>query len=407
MTELTFTREGIKSLTAEELHRIVKDPTKMAAYNEFLRTREGAQVVSEIIAEAEAPVENEVPSAEIIENPTEPSQAEIDAQAASQAAAEAQAKADQLAAVQATQAAAEAAAEAAKPKKIVVEYQATDENGQPIGRPTHLEAYSWEEMSKKQQEAHVQATRAFHRLKQQKTTFRREEVVAPATMSDTELVQAAEDLKSEDDAKAAAADRKLRANQILIDQRKAAIDRENNHQKEVALEWMTKHIGDYNRCQANGKILAQYLEENDLEWTVDNLDLAFAAKESELAPFEAPVPTVRTPKLEDNPPAVVSQEVAPTTPAVIAPPAVVAADIPAPPAPAPNVPAPARRPGVNASIEPGQSAPRPAAKPAGLQMKDIMGWTAEQMKKERNNPARRAEIDRVIAAYNKARTTRV
>jgi hypothetical protein len=396
-------------MSVEDLKRIVKDPVKLQAYNSFLQTREGAQVVAEIMSEADAPVVGDDVPVEIVDNPAVPefNQAEADAQAAAQAAAQAVAEAQAIADAKAAAQAAEAAVEAAKPKKIVVEYQATDENGQPIGRPTHLEAYSWEEMSRKQQEAHVQATRAFHRLKQQKTTFRKQEVVGPQLMSEEEAVQAAQDLKGDDEVKATAADRKLRANQILFDQRLAAKAREDSHQKEVALEWMTRHIGDYNRCQANGKVLAGYLEANDLEWTVDNLDLAFAATESQLAPYEAPVAAVPVATPVANPPAAIPQEVAPIAAPVITPAAPVAADTPAPPVPAPNVPAPARRPGVNASLEPGQSAPRPAARPAGLQMKDIMGWTAEQMKKERNNPARRAEIDRTIAAYNKARTTRV
>jgi hypothetical protein len=409
-----FTRDTIKSMSVEDLKKIVKDPAKLHAYNTFLQTREGIQVAAEIMAEAgETPVVvDPIPTEEV-----DPAVAEAAARAAkveedrlaqeavvaAQAAA-AKAEADRIA----QEAAAVAAAEAAKPKKIVVEYQATDENGQPIGRPTHLEASSWEEMSRKQQEAHVQATRAFHRLKQQKTTFKKQEVVSSPLMSEEETAKAAEDLKSDDEVKAIAADRKLRADQILRDQRKLAIERENNHQKEVALEWMTKHIGDYNRCQANGKILAGYLEANDLEWTVDNLDLAFAATESQLAPFEAPVAAVPAPAVVDNPPAAVPQVTTPTPAPVIQPVAVVAAETPVPPAPVPNAPAPAARPGVNASIVPGQSsAPRPAAKPAGLTMKEIHGWTAEQMKKERNNPARRAEIDRVIAAYNKARTARV
>ena len=131
-------------------------------------------------------------------------------------------------------------------------------------------------------------------------------------MSDAELVQAAEDLKSEDVEKAAIADRKLRADSILKQQAQLAVDRQNAREKEVALEFMTRHIEDYNRCQANGKILASYLRDNDLEWTVDNLELAFAATESQLAPKEAPVANIPEPKPENNPPAPVPQALAPT-----------------------------------------------------------------------------------------------
>src|SRR5665811_777349 len=170
---------------------------------------------------------------------------------------------------------------------------------------------------------------------------------------------------------------------MCIRDRQRVRDEENANQKMVSINWMTKHIGDYNRCQANGKILATYLEENDLEWTVDNLDLAFAATESQLAPLvlqAAPVAAVPEPTPVINPPVEVSQAVAPTPVPVIKPEPVVAAETPVPPAPAPNVQAPAARPGVNGGLIPGQqSAPRPVAGPLGLTMKDIKGWTADQM----------------------------
>ena len=60
-------------------------------------------------------------------------------------------------------------------KKIVREYQVRDEDGNPIGRPTHLEAWSAEEMIDKMQTAHENATRAFHRLKKQKLQFTEKE----------------------------------------------------------------------------------------------------------------------------------------------------------------------------------------------------------------------------------------
>jgi hypothetical protein len=63
----------------------------------------------------------------------------------------------------------------AERKKIVREYQVRDEDGNPIGRPTHLEAWSAEEMIEKMQTAHENATRAFHRLKKQKLQFNEKE----------------------------------------------------------------------------------------------------------------------------------------------------------------------------------------------------------------------------------------
>ena len=56
--------------------------------------------------------------------------------------------------------------------KLIQDYQVADENGAPIGRPTHLEARSWPELVAKQREAHTQAARWGHRLKSQKITFK-------------------------------------------------------------------------------------------------------------------------------------------------------------------------------------------------------------------------------------------
>jgi hypothetical protein len=216
-------------------------------------------------------------------------------------------------------------------------------------------------------------------------------------MSDAELIQAAEDLKSEDREKSDAADRKLRADAILKQQQQLALDRENARQKEVAFEFMTRHVDDYNRCEANAKILSGYLKDNDLEWTVDNLELAFAATESQLAPRPAPVAAVPEPKPADNPPVEVPQAPAPVAVAAITPAAPAAAETPVAPAPAANPQAPAARPGVNSGLIPGQmSAVRPVDKPVGLTKKDIKNWTPEQMRKEMKNPARRAEIERVL-----------
>jgi hypothetical protein len=411
MSTEPITRELIKSWSVEQMKREVRDPARLAEINAFLATPEASSLVAEIVAE--------IPEVPVVDPPalTPEEQAAADAAAAEQARIAAQVEADRVVAekVVADAAASEAAREAKALKeagitvyrddtgnitKLVQEYQADDEHKNPIGRSTHLEAHSWVELSQKQKEAHTQATRAFHRLKTQKTTFNREQVVGPVLMTDTELIQAAEDLKSDNREKSDAADRKIRADQILKDQQKLTIDRENAHQKQVAYEWMTRHISDFTPCEANSKILSAYLKDNDLEWSVDNLELAFAATESQLAPKEASVVAVPVPELVDNPPAAVPQEPAPVPAAAITPAPVVAApEVPAVPAPAVNPQAPVARPGVNAGLIPGQqTGQRPLVKPAGLTKKDIKAWTPEQMRKEMKNPARLAEINRVLAA---------
>jgi hypothetical protein len=412
-------------MSSEELHKLVKDPAKLAEVNAFLLTPEGRGVISEVMA-GEIPE----PGDQVEEVVVEPNAAveEFNQAEADQQAADAQVAADKTAADKALADAetARVAEEnlallaagitvyrdaAGKIVKLVQEYQADDGHGNPVGRPTHLEARNWIELAGKQKEAHTQATRAFHRLKDQKTTFRKpvDPIKIPDVplMSEQERIQAAQDLNSDDETVVLKADRKLRADQIMRDQRNEAIQSEERRQREVSDEFKSRHLNDFNPCQANAKLIGDYIKENNLVWTLDNLELALAATEPQLVPVQGPV-AEETVSVADNPPEV-PQAVQPAAQAPVITPAPVAAAVePVVPAAAPNPPVPARRPGVNAGLVPGQpSGQRPVTQPAGLTMKEIMKWTGDQMKKERANPARRAEIDRVIAAYNKARTSRV
>lgn len=308
--------------------------------------------------------------------------------------------AEEAARVAAAQAEAQRVAEAsAASKKIVVEYQATDEEGNPIGRPTHLEASSHEEMIGKMKEAHIQATRAFHRLKKQKVQSLREvnnQPVAPAvaqTMSDADLLATVKDLKSDDPQKALEAHRKLnRAEAAKIqaeaDARVSAAD-ELRRQEKVSYAFLKAHQNDFNNCEANVSLIKDYFQQNELAWTLDNLEIAFHALENELAPVAVSVAA--------TPPANPAPVVAPVaTPAAAqAQPVATAPVVTTPPAnPAPAQP----RPGVNGGIVPGQnSAVRPAATPKGLTMDEINSWDGSTMRTKMRNPQIRAEIERVVA----------
>jgi len=290
----------------------------------------------------------------------------------------------------------------AVPKKIVVEYQIKDEDGNPIGRPTHLEAASEEEMRQKMMEAHTQATRAFHRLKKQKVQSLRDVNNQPAVpavepaFSDAELLAAVRDLKSDDPKVALEAHRKL--NKAEVDRVKAEADaklaavNETRRQEQVSFMFLKAHQNDFNNCEANRELVKNYFQENELAWTLDNLEIAFHALENELAPVAAPV--VATPPA--NPAPVVAT--VPATPAAVpvVQPAPAALVTPTPPAnPAPAQP----RPGVNTGIIPGQnSAPRPNVTQKGLTMEEIHSWDGPTMRAKMRNPQLRAEIERVVAA---------
>lgn len=297
------------------------------------------------------------------------------------------------------QRAAEAAAVPVVPKKIVVDYQVTDEEGNPIGRPTHLEAATWEEMHVKQKEAHIQATRAFHRLKKQKVSFKEPQAPAPPVeLSDAEMLSAIRDIKSEDPKTALAAVRKI--NQVEAARVKAEADaevaktNELARQERVSFTFLKNHLHDFNNCEANVNLIKGYFEEQQLAWTVDNLEIAFHALESELAPVVKPVTPAAA--VVNPPPAVVP----PTT--VAAQPVV--APVVTPPAPTPvvvNPPAADPRPGVNGGLVPGQnSAPRPAPKTSGLTDEEVRSWDGPTMRLKMKNPILRAQIMQFVADRN-------
>jgi hypothetical protein len=284
--------------------------------------------------------------------------------------------------------------------KVIVDYQVKDDDGLPLGRPTHLEADSQEEMTQKIIEAHTQATRAFHRLKKQKVTTLREHQTAnlpavPApTMTDSELLIAAKDLKSDDPAVALAAHRKLnkaeadkQAEEYRI--RLAEADEKNRAEK-VSHAFLRNHVNDFNNCQANIELVKEYFVEHDLPWTADNLEIAFHDLEPKLAPVVPVAPTVAA-----NPQPVVTVPAVPVAPPVVQP--VVAAPTPvaAPANLAPAIP----RSGVNGGIIPGQtSGVRPEVKPTGITIAEIRSWDGPTMRAKMRNPQLRAQIEEAVLA---------
>jgi hypothetical protein len=369
----------------DQMHR---SPEMRAAIYEVIRTKSLADVEAAQAA-IDARQTTDLPT---VETPPE----EIVVSEEQRVAAEAEAQ--RVAAEQA-----EVARIAALPKKFVADYQVKDEDGNAIGRPTHLEAATEEELRGKIIEAHIQATRAFHRLKKQKVSFKDQQPqpIVPAQSSDAELLAFMKDLKSDDPQKQLDAVRKVQ--KVEADRVKAEADQktaelnELRRQEKVSYDFLVRHQKDFNNCQANIELVKGYFEENQLAWTSDNLEIAFHALESELAPVAVPVPP--TPPV--NPVPVVPEVVPPTPAAIVAvqppTPATVQTVVPANPVP------PARRPGVNGSLEPGQnSGVRPAAAaPKGLTVEEVKSWDGPTMRAKMRNPAIRAQIEAFAAARNK------
>ena len=288
--------------------------------------------------------------------------------------------------------------------KLIQDYQVDDEHGNPIGRPTHLEARSWPELVAKQKEAHSQATRAFHRLKSQKISFKEQPVVS-AQQTDAELLEAMKDLRSDDPKKQLDAIRKVQ--QAEAD-KKDAEAKEYRRQQEVSRRFLERHKSDFNNCKANIELVKEYFEQNpELAWTDDNLEICLHALESRLAPVESVAPTVTVnpvpaaPVVAPAPPVAAPVTVQPTASPAVQP----GTTVPAQVIPAANPQAITPRPGVNGGLIPGEtSASRPGpTKPKKLTAEEVRSWSPEQMKKNMRDSQIRPLIEEFVRERNQGR----
>jgi len=316
--------------------------------------------------------------------------------------------------VEADRVAAEEAARRSAPQRIIRDYQVKDENGVPIGRPTHLEAANWEEMAEKMELAHVNAVRYAERLKRQKVATKAVEVPAVQPgMSEEELVKALQDLKTKNPTEAIDVVKKF----IDVDHINKTIQEANEQTQrariqEATYSFLRGHRDDYYDVQANSDLMKDYIQTNGLAWSADNLELAFTALEAQLAM----APRESAPAVEPTPTPVPQV----SAPAVVNPPVV---QPPAPPVEVQKVPTAQEvaeqvlekllkdnpslldtRRGVNGGIQPGSmSGVRPATVPAArLTYEEVLKWSGDQMRAESRKPGRAAEIQATIDEHNAA-----
>lgn len=371
---ITYDLDWLKSAHVADLHAVLKDPAARETVNALLRTPEGAEIASEMINSSGTYIP-------VSQRPPDPD--EEAAIAADHARADAQAAADAAAAPPAVEVppAPVAPAPPVAPQKIVIDYQVADENGAPIGRPTHLEGFTPEEIYGKFKAAHINAVRYAERMKRAKVQgaqshIERQQTQQAAATSQAEadiaMQEAAKDVTKLPDAvkKITAADRA----------QKIADETAKQHGLIVAELWLADHKEDFVVCDANNKIIGEWIKSagpngTPLEWTYDNLELAFEANKARLAKPTHVAPVVETSAPSaDNPPAVAPEVAAPAPIAPVAPTTTEpASNVEAPasqPASATTAPTPvaatntpaARRPGVNGSLPPGSlSAQRPSA----------------------------------------------
>ena len=398
----SITREAVLKMPLADILAAVKAPETSEQMQQLLRDRQVVSRVSQLMLERQNQ-EAEVDRQLALNNP--PSTEELAAQAAA-AAAEATPPVE-AAPVPPTAAAPDFTEEdaawktegvvvtrdAGKITRMVQEYQVRDEDGSPIGRPTHLEARTPYELLSKQRVAHENATRAFHRLKKQKTSFKQTEenrLLTPAEIT----AAAAKALEAKDAAEAEKIVRSVIENDFKQREVELVNAREHAEGTKIGNIFIRRHIHDFNPNEANLKALGEYLRDHQMEFTLDNLEVAFADLQEQgdkLAAVEvrasaaatrpadpantpgtATVPAAAAPELPATPPAV------PVTPPAVAPPAAASSQptveaTETTPAAAHNAQPAARRPGVNGSIPPGtMSAHRPGAPDPALARKEFM-----------------------------------
>jgi hypothetical protein len=59
---------------------------------------------------------------------------------------------------------------------------------------------------------------------------------------------------------------------------------EEARQQAVSRQFMRLHVSDFAPCEANAQIIAQYMEQNQLPWTLDSLEIAYESVKNQLAP---------------------------------------------------------------------------------------------------------------------------
>ncbi len=393
-----ITREEVLQMDLKAIYAAVKNPATSADMQALLKDRAVAARVSDLMLEAQA---REAAVDQHLARTVPPSTEQLAAEATAMAA---ETPTPAVAAEVVTPPAPVVKlyeAEDAELKKMGItvtrdaggtithyseEYQVVGEDGKAIGRPTYVLARTLPEFLAKKREIHTQATRAFHRLKMQKLTFKQE----PKTLLSPEAIQEAARLALQEKDPAKVTDVIEQVIQTKYSERELEVKRAEwrAQGRQIALEFQRRHLHDYNACEANNKALGMYIQENNLEYTLDNLEAAFVdlMEDNKLVK----VPTFQKTATETvNPepvaavavsaaPAITVAEVLAAVPAsaapaqpevIVAPPVEATAPTPA----APNQQPAARRPGVNGSLPPGSmSAHRPETADPALTRKEFL-----------------------------------
>jgi hypothetical protein len=201
--------------------------------------------------------------------------------------------------------------------KYTIAFPLTDEDGKPIndrsGKPrfTNIVGDSPAEVVSKLAQANLEVTRALNRSNQHIETLKNKKPTPakqPADLkgkplTDDERVQVG--LELQDPRKAAAAIEKVVESRVApvvtaVQDQGQTLDIEAR--KQVARQFFARHP-EYN-LSANGQMLGQWLSQNGYEFSLDNIEIAFANLQDKLArkPDNAPPPPVPDNALPGNEP---------------------------------------------------------------------------------------------------------
>jgi hypothetical protein len=419
MSTEQLTLDSIKNKPYAEVIALVKNPATYPQMEAILRTPKGAAWMSELISKHNAAqnqiLENAAALDETDESAITALAGDNDAPSTEEIAAESQAAVDEanvVAAATAQQAEEARLAsygilvlkdQAGNIVRYVQEYQITDANtGKPLGRPTHLEAPTLAELIVKQRDTHSHATQALFQSRAANAKFKaQQEAKTPPVILTDEQVEAIakEAIETGDIAKAKDFVRSRldeETQKKILEAQKAAAYANG---QAMAMEFYSRHIADFYRCDANKQLIADYINEAGIGWSLETMELAFDVVRDKLVhppqdatlpaapaniPAAATVPAVQPVNHTASvPAATVEPSVVPASPAVQA------ASVSAPQT-TPTVPNPVhtvRRAGVDAGIAPGTlSAKRPVVVPAPRLTKDqIKAMSAAELRQNLKN----------------------
>jgi hypothetical protein len=400
--------EWLKSATLDDLKSVMrqaqaKDDPILIAVNALLRTEEGAAIANEMMNDPDyVPVSKRQPTPEeAAQIAADQALAEQQATEAEQARVAQEAAAQQIVADQAAQDAANFAADAAlaakfggtiirdvngQIEKIVVDYQVRNDEGHPVGRPTHFEGRTWIDIASKLVAAHSNAVTYSERIKANRHKSMNSSIEANSRSERVDALRAeserlaAEAVNEKDPTKMQDAIKKSAAAER---EAQTAVTAQEEHNRVVAEAWFGDHMNDFLVCQASISLIGGYLKANSLPVSYTNLEKAFQAVKHQLPPVptdEQQVVSTAVPVSAavstNSAPAAAAASAAPAapiaqpaavasvpetpTPTAATPPAAATAQTPTPVAA--NQPTATRKPGVNGGLQPGSlSAARPSA----------------------------------------------